>query len=241
MPQPAEKKTRSYSPWLRLDMEKWKGLLQGLVPVKHPAKSLIFQQQQRIDCLYLVGTGRARATLFDSSGAEHDLFILEQGVCMGEDALLMDDVVHYTAAAITDMTLYHIPIPSFLGALDSDPLLHRHLLDIMAYKQVVLEKSMALHAFRAAPQRVAIMLLNLKEHYGRQQPDGSIRIGIRFTHSDIAGITNASRVTVNKVCLQLKEGGVMDKEHGYYVIRRPEELERLAGAEQAEDNMPAGS
>ena len=53
--------------------------------------------------------------------------------------------------------------------------------------------------------RVARQILAFAQEYGEPTPDGAIRIPIRLTQNDMAGMVGASRVSVNKVLVHYKE------------------------------------
>ena len=82
-------------------------------------------------------------------------------------------------------------------------------------------------SFDRARQRVAKTLLYLCGQYGRQKEDG-VWLTNRFTCSDVAGITNVSRVSVNLIFREWEEAGILTRAHGRCCIRDPEELRRLA-------------
>lgn len=101
------------------------------------------------------------------------------------------------------------------------------LLQYQARKvRLLLGQNMTL-SFDRARQRVAKTLLYLCGQYGRQKEDG-IWLTNRFTCSDVAGITNVSRVSVNLIFREWEEAGILLRAHGRCRIRSPEELRRLA-------------
>jgi CRP/FNR family transcriptional regulator, cyclic AMP receptor protein len=48
------------------------------------------------------------------------------------------------------------------------------------------------------------------------------------THQDIAMMINTSRETVTRVLLQLAQQGIVEKDLHKLIIRKPEELQKLA-------------
>ena len=58
-----------------------------------------------------------------------------------------------------------------------------------------------------------------------------MRTPIRFTHQDVAGIINTSRITTNKVMKRMEEEGILLKREGRYILRALPALERLARGE----------
>lgn len=216
-----------YSPWLKFDMDIWQNMICDLRPKMVKGNSLVFQQQYPLKYLYLVNTGRVRITLFDSSGEEQAFFISERGTPIGEEAILLNSVASFTAVCIVDTTLYYIPRHIFLKNLETDRALSLHITKLQAYKNMVLIKAFWMLSFCSAYQRVIIILYSLMQHYGIKE-SGGVRIGVKFTHSDLAGIINTSRVTVNHEFIHLAAQNIITKQHGYYIICDPEKLKVLA-------------
>ena len=103
-------------------------------------------------------------------------------------------------------------------------------LELCFRKNTVLLGQVRELSFDQAERRIARTLLNLAAQYGRPCPEG-VRISIRFTHQDVAGIINTSRITTNKVMKRMEEEGILLKREGRYILRALPALERLARGE----------
>ncbi|MET9886221.1 Crp/Fnr family transcriptional regulator [Streptomyces sp. NPDC006430] len=87
--------------------------------------------------------------------------------------------------------------------------------------------------FRGYPVKVrmARLLVELAERYGRQGRDGVV-VGCRLTQPEIAALTGAAETTVHKGLRELREEGLLDTGYRTTVIRdltRLRELADLAG------------
>ena len=58
----------------------------------------------------------------------------------------------------------------------------------------------------------------------RRTDAGGNLVDLSFTCTDLAGIVSTSRVTANNVLLDLARAGVLSKDSGHYIIRKPEYL-----------------
>ena len=117
-----------------------------------------------------------------------------------------------------------------LEALREDWALNQRFLELCFRKNTVLLGQVRELSFDQAERRIARTLLNLAAQYGRPCPEG-VRISIRFTHQDVAGIINTSRITTNKVMKRMEEEGILLKREGRYILRALPALERLARGE----------
>ena len=115
-------------------------------------------------------------------------------------------------------------------ALREDWALNQRFLELCFRKNTVLLGQVRELSFDQAERRIARTLLNLAAQYGRPCPEG-VRISIRFTHQDVAGIINTSRITTNKVMKRMEEEGILLKREGRYILRALPALERLARGE----------
>ena len=115
-----------------------------------------------------------------------------------------------------DTWAYAVPRLAMLGALREDWALNQRFLELCFRKNTVLLGQVRELSFDQAERRIARTLLNLAAQYGRPCPEG-VRISIRFTHQDVAGIINTSRITTNKVMKRMEEEGILLKREGRYI------------------------
>ena len=71
---------------------------------------------------------------------------------------------------------------------------------------------------KSAPVRVVSTLIALCARYGAVQPDGSVRISIRFTHEEMSNLINLNRVTVSKVFSDLLQNQIITNVGGHIVV-----------------------
>ena len=65
--------------------------------------------------------------------------------------------------------------------------------------------------------RVARQLLLLADVYGEKLPNGDVRIPLRLTQGDLAGLVGATRVRVNEVLVGYKKRGYLSVDGRYRV------------------------
>lgn len=165
-----------------------------------------------------------------ADGHEKQLYIAERGALCGESACLQRQPHASAALAIVDTWAYAVPRLAMLEALREDWALNQRFLELCFRKNTVLLGQVRELSFDQAERRIARTLLNLAAQYGRPCPEG-VRISIRFTHQDVAGIINTSRITTNKVMKRMEEEGILLKREGRYILRALPALERLARGE----------
>ena len=215
------------SPWISVEPAAWRPLTEGRTPRLFRKKTFLYTQGQPAEHFYIIQRGRACISTSRADGHEKQLYIAERGALCGESACLQRHPHASAALAIVDTWAYAVPRLATLGALREDWALNQRFLELCFRKNTVLLGQVRELSFDQAERRIARTLLNLAAQYGRPCPEG-VRISIRFTHQDVAGIINTSRITTNKVMKRIEEVRILLKREGRYILRALPALERLA-------------
>ena len=216
------------SPWIRTPLDTWAPLLDGVRPISYKKKARIYHQGDPGENTYILRTGRVRLTYFHDSGEEKLLYIAEQGSMIGETACVTGNCYSGSAIALTDSLIYRIPKDKLLETMRRDWQLNQSVIGLLCRKKNIFFHQMLELSFSQALGRIAQMLLNLMSEYGVPQPDGGVLIDMNFTHQEVASLVNTSRVTVSNIFNQFAGEGVLEKQGSRFVVKRPQELQRIA-------------
>lgn len=215
------------SPWIGADLEIWSILLEGRKPVRYPAGSIIFSQEDPFGVIYIVAQGRVCISVFHSDGEQKHLYIACPGAMFGENACILSHPHGTTATAIVATDLYAIPSKECQRLFHSQRQIADSMLQYVARKNQMLTAQAAMLSFDRAEQRVAKTLLQLCDTYGEESSKGTL-INIRFTCTDISSIINTSRVTANNVMISFERMGILGKKGGRYWVLDIDELQKIA-------------
>lgn len=222
-----ESSERENSPWITLDLEGWAPLTAGRAPVQFKKKSILFHQEDGADAVFIVKSGRLRITSYQEDGAEKQLYIAEKGAMVGESSCLNDVHYRFSAVAIVDSMVWRVPAGELLAAMEKDWQLTRRVISLLCRKKDVFYTQILDLSFKQATHRIASQLLNLCHQYGKKHEKG-VCISIHFTQQDIAGIVNASRVTVGNVFNLFIDEGLLVREGKYFILTDPEAMSKLS-------------
>ena len=125
------------------------------------------------------------------------LAILGPGDFFGEMALLDDSPRSATAVALEPTETWTLHRGEFMTYLSDNPDFTLHVLKTLARHIRRLNTQLADIFFLDLPGRLARVLLNLAEQYGRKMQDGTL-IDLSLTQTDLAEMTGATRVSINK-------------------------------------------
>ena len=177
-----------------------------LVPRRFGPNQVIFHLGDPGGLLYLISRGKVKISHTTSDGQEVVLAILGPGDFFGEMALLDDSPRSATAVALEPTETWTLHRGEFMSYLSDNPDFTLHVLKTLARHIRRLNTQLADIFFLDLPGRLARVLLNLAEQYGRKMPDGTL-IDLSLTQTDLAEMTGATRVSINKALGRFRRAG----------------------------------
>lgn len=181
----------------KLSNEEVQELAGRLVPRRFSSGQVIFHLGDPGGLLYIIIEGKVKISNSTPDGQEALLAILGAGDFFGELALLDDAPRSATAEALQPteaMTLYRGEFVRFLG---DNPEFAYHVLQVLAKRIRHLNDQLNDVFFLDLNGRLARTLLNLADRHGRMTDEGRL-IDLALTQTDLAEMTGATRVSINK-------------------------------------------
>jgi len=201
-------------------------LAERLVLRRFGADQVIFHYGDPAGLLYIITTGKIKISHSSPDGQEAVLAILGAGDFFGELALLDDSPRSATAETIEPTETLTLHRDDFLKYIDSNPAFARHVLNILAKRIRHLNKQVSDIFFLDLPARLARTLLLLASQHGEATQDG-ILITISLTQTDLADMTGATRVSINKALGRFRRAGWVRVEGRHLTVVDEEALARL--------------
>lgn len=183
-----------------------------------PRETVVNQGDDSGD-LFAVLSGRLKVTWNDAEGGEVLLSILETGDVFGEIALLDD---HPRSASVTAMDACELLVVErrgFRGLLGSMPNLAQNLLQMMARRVRNLSERTQNMSVLPVPSRLAKLLLELAERFGKEERPGEIRLTLKLSQQELANMVGASRELVNRHLRAWQDQGIIELAQGHIIIR----------------------
>jgi len=206
--------------------------LDALISVAHSirlaARAQLFHKGDEGTQVYVVIRGTLKALTTSEEGDDVVFSILGEGEVFGEIALLGPPQRTATVTAITPCELLVIDRRDFLAFLRSHPEAAIELLSVLAERLKHVSELVEDTLFLNLPVRLAKKLLHLARTHGERLADG-LRIDLKLSQEEWGDLVGATRESINKQLRAWTDTGLITLEHGYVVIHRPRELERLAG------------
>ena len=181
-------------------------LAKALVPRRFGPGQVIFHLGDPGGLLYVISRGKVKISHTTPEGQEVVLAILGPGDFFGELALLDDAPRSATSIALEPTETWTLHREEFMHYLTDNPDFALHVLKTLARHIRRLNTQLADIFFLDLPGRLARVLLNLADQYGRRISDGTV-IDLALTQTDLAEMTGATRVSVNKALGRFRRNG----------------------------------
>jgi CRP/FNR family cyclic AMP-dependent transcriptional regulator len=179
-----------------------------------PKNSIIVNEGDETDSLYVVLSGRARVYVADAEGHEAQLHSIGAGEYFGE-VTLDGGPRSASVMALEECRCAVIKRADLDRIVARNPAFALHLVRKLASRVRALTESVRSLALMDVYGRVARLLLELAE-----EQDGRMVVSEPLTQKDIASRVGCSREMISRIFSDLTAGGYVSKEGGRLVILR---------------------
>jgi CRP/FNR family cyclic AMP-dependent transcriptional regulator len=205
-----------------------RALLTAARPISLKVREVLLHAGDSGEGCYFLREGVVKAAVVAKDGQERLLAVLGPGALIGELSLIDGQPRSATISALKPSLLLHLPAAVFYRLADSNPLVYREALKILARRLRETNESMVAQGTVPVVGRVARAFATLAEGLGEERPGGRILITNKITQMDIAGMAGVARENASRAINDLLRDGILDREGSNYVIARPDELKDLA-------------
>lgn len=193
-------------------------------------KTIIFHKGDRGDQLIAVLKGRVQISTISAEGKEIIFNLVEPGELFGEISLFDGRERTATAMTLIASELLFINRQDFIPFLEKNPGIAIKMLAALSQQLRQTDVMMEDALFRNLAARLAKKLIALADCYGENSSDGSTRIQILLSHTQLGNMVDSSR---ESVCRQLKiweDEKITSMDRRYIIIHNPEQLKFLSSS-----------
>ncbi len=167
----------------------------------YPANSILINEGDNTDSLYVILEGEVKAYACDEAGKEVILSILRAGDYFGELSLVDDEPRSASVMTLTATRVMIISKANFKQCLSDNSELAFNLIRALTKQVRGLTENVKSLALMDVYGRVAHTLLDLAK-----ETDGKMVVKPKLTHQDIAHIVGSSREMVSRIFKELTKG-----------------------------------
>ncbi len=201
-------------------------LARFLAPRRFGADQIIFHLGDPGGLLYIITRGKVKIFYPSSEGQEVVLAILGDGEFFGELALFDDMPRSATTETLEATETFTLHRDEFLRFLRANPDCAIKVLASLARRIRHLNAELSDVFFLDLPGRLARKLLVLADAHGEVTPEG-IAILLPLTQTDLAEMTGATRVSVNKALSRFRRAQWISIKGRRFIVRDRRGLENL--------------
>lgn len=214
--------------WLRdLPTEETERLRRGATAREHERGETIFAPNPTPQSVYLLERGLVRIYRLSDDGAEATFGYVVPGEVFGELSLLGGGGGRESfSQAVRRSTVWRIPGDLFREVVRRSPGMTLEVTKQIAGRMKRIESRVEDLVFRDVRSRLARVLLELADRFGRREPAG-IEIDLPLTQSDLATLVGSTRQTVNVALGHLEKDGLLSHRHRHFVLVDVEGLKRV--------------
>ncbi len=158
--------------------------------------------------LYCINSGKVKIYQCGFEGKEQIIRLAKDGDVIGYRALISGEGYSATATVIEDSKICMIPKEYFFELLQNNPDITRSVMKLLASELKEAESKITNLAQKPVIERLAEVLLMLKEYYGNEDEDNSLNISI--TREEIANIVGTATETTIRLLSELKKDGILE-------------------------------
>lgn len=175
-----------------------------LTRVSYPKGKIVYQPEDKGECLYLIHKGYARTYRLSPEGREVTFGLFGPGEMFGELALIVGTWHSAFAVMMEDAELYLLPRSAFEQMISRQPEIAYGLMIRVSERLRQAEDLIEDLVNRDVTARVARTLLQLADSFGRASEHGVV-IDLRIPYQEIANMVGSTRETVTRSISQMQQ------------------------------------
>jgi CRP-like cAMP-binding protein len=202
-------------------------LTESLERVEFPRGTVIFNEGEPGDRLYIIVSGKVKIVRSAPDGRENLLTILGPSDMFGELAIFDPGPRTSSVTTVTQVRAVSMDREALRTWISGRPEIAEQLLRVLARRLRRTNNNLGDLIFTDVPGRVAKQLLQLVQRFGAQEGN-ALRVTHDLTQEEIAQLVGASRETVNKALADFSQRGWIRVEGKSVLILDPERLAKRA-------------
>jgi CRP/FNR family transcriptional regulator len=169
---------------------------------------LIFRAGDEPTHLYCILNGKVEIFRIGHVGREQAIRLVGTGAIFGYRSLLSGENHRSSSKAIEHSRICHIPKESFFALLENNPVFAIRLMALLSSDLRAAEERIVDLAQRPVHERVAEVLLRLRETYGLEEDQATINISM--TRKELASVAGIAMETMSRQLQRFRQEGIVD-------------------------------
>jgi CRP-like cAMP-binding protein len=174
--------------------------------------------------IYCVSAGNIKVTKVGPDGKESIVRIVTAGDVIGHRSLFTEDYYTATATAMDDAKVCFLDKKFILKVINEKPTVSMEIISKLSRDMGAAEAKVSSFHQKNVRERLAELLLILKESHGEATDDGRTRINLKLTREEMATMIGTANETLIRFISEFKDAGLIEQEGKSLIINKEEEL-----------------
>ena len=161
--------------------------------------------------LYCINSGKIKLSKIGPDGKESIIRIAGPGDVLGHRSLFSNEKFTATATVLEDSAICFLDKKFIFKAIQQDPSISLHLIEKLSRDMGKAEDRAASMAQKNVRERLAELLLMLKNSYGIKE-DNRWKLEIKLTREEMASMIGTANETIIRFISEFKEEGLLEQE-----------------------------
>jgi CRP-like cAMP-binding protein len=173
----------------------------------HRSGQVLFYEGDYPSGLYCINRGKVKLTRTGEAGREQIVRLAREGDSVGYRALVSGTPYELTATVIEDASICFIPRQTFNNLMTHNPALSGTIIRQLTQDLAKAEKKQVSLAQKQVRERLAETLLMLREFYGCEEDNRTLRS--RLSREDLANYVGTATETVIRLLSEFSKEGMI--------------------------------
>jgi len=181
--------------------------------------------------IYCISKGNIKLTKLSNDGKESIIRVVKSGDVLGHRSLFMDKCYAATATAMEDTEVCFIDKTFILKLMSDKPKVALSLIGQLSKDLGDSESKLSSLHQKNVRERLAELLIILKENHGEDLGKNRFKITIKLTREEMATMIGAANETLIRFITEFRENNLISQEGKYLIIEDEDALYEWAGLE----------
>jgi CRP-like cAMP-binding protein len=187
----------------------------------------LFYEGNRPYGVYCMNSGKVKLSKHAPEGKEFIVKVSKAGDMIGYRAFFTNELYTSTAEVIEDAHICFLDRERFFDLIKKHPPFSLKLLSMMGHDIKCAEENSRNLAYKSAQERIVELILTMKETYGIEQDNGTIKVDILLSRDDLAGLLGTTTETAVRLITWLKDKELIEMNKKYMYITNLDGLQAL--------------
>lgn len=202
--------------------------LAGIIEVRQFSRGeVLFMEGDPVQGLFFIQSGKVQMSKVSYAGKQSILQIYSTGEVLAEAVIFSEAPYPATAEAVEPSTVYFLALAAMQEVMLRHPLIAMNVVKVLSARLRTAQERLKYLSYAKAEGRIAKLLQELAESYGRMEDSGII-VDVEMTHARLASLTGLTRETVSRVLSAWRADKVISSEHRKIILLDMKTLEEYS-------------